>query len=108
MTFSESDIRPKEFDEGTLQSKQADRDWLAKKKPLFVNVDCPACSGKIHEKEYEKNGFHFDRCKACRTVFMNPRPTESILAEFYAHSELFKYWNANLYPASRAVRYASR
>lgn len=102
--FSENDIRPKKFDADKLKAIQADIDWLTEKKIWFVSVDCPACAGKDYNQEFEKFGFHFDRCNRCRTVFMNPRPSEAILGDFYTRSEVYKYWDTHIFPASREVR----
>jgi 2-polyprenyl-3-methyl-5-hydroxy-6-metoxy-1,4-benzoquinol methylase len=53
---------------------------------------------------FNKYNFNFDKCLSCETVFMNPRATPQILAEFYNNSELYRIWNKYVFPASEQVR----
>ncbi len=104
MTFSENEIRPKELDEAKIRAIQKDIGWLAANRDKFVEINCPACSNNKYSLAFEKYNFRFDSCRKCRTVFMNPRATESLLGEFYARSAVYDYWNEYIFQASRAVR----
>lgn len=104
MKLSENDIRPKDLDEGKLAAMDADLHRLAQRKNEFIRVSCPACGVDVPVHEFDKYGFAFDRCGDCQTVYMNPRATPEILADFYAHSVLYEYWNEHIFPASRAAR----
>lgn len=104
MSISENDIRPKDLDAGKLAALDADLRRLAKRKGEFIRVSCPACGADEPVHEFDKYDFSFDRCGACQTVYMNPRATPEILADFYAHSVLYEYWNEHIFPASRAAR----
>jgi len=88
MELSENDIRPR----------------LTRCKSDFVSVACPACGAHSCVPEFEKYDFSFDRCTECGTVYMNPRATEDILADFYAGSVLYQYWDEYIFPASRGAR----
>jgi 2-polyprenyl-3-methyl-5-hydroxy-6-metoxy-1,4-benzoquinol methylase len=70
----------------------------------FVEVTCPACDGGTWMPAFEKFGFSFVRCTACRTIYMSPRPSEPVVADYYANSENYAYWASKIYPASEAVR----
>src|SRR6185312_9004794 len=102
--FTEDDIRPHRFDEGKSAALQRDLAWLAERASTFVVVPCPACASHDREAAFEKFGFSFARCKRCRTAYMNPRATAATLAEFYARSALYEFWNEHIFPASREVR----
>lgn len=104
MPLNENDIRPKDLDAGKLAALDADLCRLAKRKGEFIRVSCPACGADVPVHEFGKYGFSFDRCGDCQTVYMNPRATPEILADFYAHSVLYEYWNEHIFPASRAAR----
>lgn len=106
MSIRENDIRPADLEIGKLEALKADLARLAKNKSAFVNVTCPACSADEGVLEFEKYGFRFDRCPECGTVYMNPRATPEVLADFYAHSVLYEYWDRYIFPASREVRKA--
>ena len=89
---------------GKLVALDADLNRLAGWKNEFVEVECPACGAKAGEHEFNKYGFRFERCGKCKTVYMNPRATPEILAEFYANSVLYQYWNDHIFPATRGAR----
>ncbi|MCB0323957.1 MAG: class I SAM-dependent methyltransferase [Bdellovibrionales bacterium] len=104
MALTDAEIRPPEYNEGKERALQKDLDWLRAKISGFVDVDCPACDGEHREHEFEKFGFSFVRCLNCATVYMSPRASAATLAEFYATSELYKFWNEFIFPSSDAVR----
>lgn len=104
MSLSENDIRPKDLEAGKLAALDADLRRLSDRKDEFIRVFCPACDADVPMHEFNKYGFSFDRCSACGTVYMNPRATPEILADFYARSVLYEYWNDYIFPASRAAR----
>lgn len=70
----------------------------------FVAVACPACGADSASPEFEKYGFAYLRCPACRTIYMSPRPSERVMADFYANSENYAYWAKHIFPASEATR----
>jgi len=102
--LTENDLRPKDLEAGKLKALQIDLERLSALKADFVWVRCPACDQTSGEFEFEKYGFKFVRCHECLTVYMNPRPTPQILAEFYANSALYEYWDQYIFPASRSSR----
>lgn len=104
MSLSEHDIRPADLEAGKIEALHADLARLAERKGEFVAVSCPGCDNREGTFEFEKFGFHFDRCHHCGTVYMNPRATPAILADFYAGSVLYEYWNRHIFPASRGAR----
>lgn len=99
----ETDIRPKKFDHDKLAAAKVDLNFLLERKGEFVTVACPAC-GASGDRYFEKNEIQYDQCSKCLTVFVNPRPTEALLHEFYARSELYKFWNDHIFPASEEAR----
>ncbi len=70
----------------------------------FVRSVCPACSGSNGADVFQKYGFAFQRCADCGTIFMNPRPSEAVMADYYANSENYAYWAEHIFPASEASR----
>jgi len=70
----------------------------------FTGVPCPACGADNYSPAFEKFGFSFCRCGKCRTIYMNPRPSERLMADYYAQSENYAYWAAHIFPASEEVR----
>jgi 2-polyprenyl-3-methyl-5-hydroxy-6-metoxy-1,4-benzoquinol methylase len=102
--LSVEQIRPQELMERKLRHLQADEEFLRSRRDQFVRVPCVACGGSALEPAWEKIGFSYERCSDCGTVMTNPRPTEAILAEFYATSENYAFWNEHIFPASEDAR----
>ena len=70
----------------------------------FVEVSCPACGADRPKLAFEKFGFSFQRCPQCRTIYMSPRPSEALMADYYTHSENYAYWAEHIFPASEDSR----
>ena len=77
---------------------------LHKRRGEFVAVACPACSSQDAAPAFEKYSFSFVRCTACRTIYMSPRPSERVMADYYSNSENYAYWAKHIFPASEATR----
>lgn len=99
-----SEIRPDDLMAGQAEAMQKDLDWLAARKPEFVDVPCPACGARNAQPLYEKFGMDHNRCQDCGTQYVNPRPTAETLGEFYSNSENYRYWAKYIFPASREKR----
>lgn len=74
------------------------------RKHEFVHQPCPACDSPTSTPAFEKLGFAFSRCAACATIYMLPRPSEAVMADYYANSENYAYWASHIFPASEATR----
>jgi 2-polyprenyl-3-methyl-5-hydroxy-6-metoxy-1,4-benzoquinol methylase len=103
-TLSEGELCPPHL--LTMQEEAFSRDIerILARQAEFVNVPCPACLSTTAKSEFIKYGFHFDRCVDCLTIYMNPRPSVEILADYYANSENYAIWAKYIFPASESVR----
>ena len=102
--FTETDIRPEKFNEEHKKVIIEDINMLQKRKNEFVKSTCPACSLDDSTKEFLKNEFNYERCKNCKTIYTNPRPSPEILKWFYKNSKNYDFWNNVMYPASEESR----
>lgn len=102
--FRETDIRPDGIIEKQQKFIEADRNALLAKKEQFISVPCPACKSTEGELSFEKNGFSYFSCKQCGTLYISPRPGEELLGRFYENSEVYKFWNEVVFPASDDAR----
>ena len=81
-------MRPQKEYENILGQREIDgKAFSAKYAGEFVAVDCPACGGK-GKKRFKKYGFNHNVCEMCETLYCSPRPTETLLEQYY-----------NLYPS---------
>lgn len=104
ITFKENDIRPIEFLTKQRIADMTDLGRLLSRYSEFVQVDCPACSGKASVPKFEKNGICYVECITCQTFYVTPRPTAKTLGWFYQGSPNYAYWNEVIFPASEAAR----
>lgn len=44
-------------------------------------IACPFCDGPDHVRETSENGYSLVRCRSCRLLFVNPRPTLETIDE---------------------------
>jgi len=102
--LSVDDLCPKDLLEGWEAAFTRDVKRLNAATDRIVDVDCPACDGQNHESAFEKYGFQYVRCSDCRTLFMTPRPSESLMAEYYANSENYAFWSEHIFPATDTAR----
>jgi len=58
----------------------------------MITINCPACSSSNYKPWLLKMGFTFVECDKCSTVFVNPRPNEKSLEEFYTKSKSILFW----------------
>ncbi|OGF63355.1 methyltransferase type 11 [Candidatus Giovannonibacteria bacterium RIFCSPHIGHO2_01_FULL_45_33] len=102
--MKEEDIRPKKnmLEEKRLRAE--DIKHLMERKNEFVKIPCPACESDENRFKFSKEGFNFNECAKCSTLFINPRPTRDMLSEYYTASKSIKYWNDNIFPASENTR----
>jgi|GEM_PF-117811 len=102
--LSEDELCPADLLAGQEAAFQADIDRLRTRSAEFVQVPCPACGSDAYEPALKKFGFPYVSCSRCRTLFLNPRPTPAIMADYYADSENYKYWQKYIFPASEQAR----
>ena len=104
---SENDIRPSELMAENRALHEEDVRILMEGRDEFVLVNCPACSGKYYILKFQKEGFDFVECNSCATVYVNPRPTEMMLSEFYTRSKSIEHWSNVIFPSTDVTRYSA-
>ena len=102
--LSEAELCPADLLAGQEAAFARDIARLHLRSGEFVAVDCPACGGKTSAPAFEKYGFAFRGCAACKTIYMSPRPSPAVMSDYYSNSENYAYWAAHIFPASEASR----
>jgi len=102
--LSESELCPEDLLAGQEAAFGRDMERLRARRREFVGVRCPACDEDAATVAFRKLGFRFMRCSRCRTIYMSPRPSEQLMADYYASSENYAYWARHIFPASEASR----
>jgi 2-polyprenyl-3-methyl-5-hydroxy-6-metoxy-1,4-benzoquinol methylase len=104
MNFKEKDIRPEELMKKKEPALQHDKQFLKSRMSQFVKVSCVACGNLKNNFWAEKDGFRYEICPSCETIFMNPRADEKLLSEFYKQSKNYEFWNKHIFPLTDSVR----
>ena len=103
--LSEKELCPEDLLAGQEAAFARDIARLHADARRYVRVSCPACEAeRPSTPAFEKFGFAFRRCLDCATLYLSPRPSAELLAEYYAHSENYAYWAKYIFPASEASR----
>src|SRR5256885_1677621 len=98
------EIRPAELLKDQKTAILTDLGRLLSRYSEFVHVACPACGTDAASPRFKKNGIAYVECAACRSFYVNPRPTPEVLDWFYRDSSNYAYWNKVVFPASEAAR----
>lgn len=70
----------------------------------LVDVPCPACGSSRRSVTFEKLGLTYCECRACATLYVSPRPTETTLNIYYRDSRASRFWRERVLPATEEVR----
>ncbi len=104
--MKEASIRSDKMMDESLAMHEEDVAWIRARAAEFVEVACPACEQAARSFEFERQGFRFNRCQGCQTLYISPRPTAELLGEYYARSKNINYYNDVIFPASEEARRA--
>ena len=104
MIMKETEIRPDHLIKDQHERFLADIRRLMQRKSEFVEVACPACGSERRRPRFTKYDLRYVDCVDCATMYISPRATPEILADYYAHSENYAYWNQYIFPASAEAR----
>lgn len=102
--LSEKELCPEDLLAGQEAAFTRDIARLHARSNEFLEVSCPGCGRKDAGFVFEKFGFRFDSCRQCRTIYMSPRPSPTVMADYYSNSENYAYWAKYIFPASEASR----
>ncbi len=102
--MKEHDIRPKDLFDRYLELAKRDSESLLGRKAGFERVDCPGCGVRDPEPGLVKDGYAYSTCRACGSLYLDPRPTPAQLAEFYATAASVEFWSTDFYAKTEEAR----
>jgi 2-polyprenyl-3-methyl-5-hydroxy-6-metoxy-1,4-benzoquinol methylase len=102
--LSEKELCPDDLLAGQEAAFARDIARLRSRHGEFLEVRCPACGSGNRHLAFEKLGFTYQKCDGCGTIYMSPRPSAAVMADYYANSENYAYWAKHIFPASEASR----
>ena len=70
----------------------------------FELVSCPACHSSLPSSSFVKEGLVYLKCSKCSTIYMNPRPSQSLMNRFYEQSQNYQIWAEKIFPQTDQTR----
>lgn len=102
--MKENDIRPPALFARYLELSRQDNERFFSDHSAFVEVPCPACGSIDVTPSFDKQGFTYCECSACKSLYMTPRPTDAHLDAFMAKAESVKFWSTDFYRQTAEAR----
>ena len=100
--MKEEEIRPKKiFDEYLSLAKQDTEIYFSDVEKVYGF--CPACEA-VGDYTFDKNGFSYEVCSHCQTLYVNPRPVASAFLKYYTESPSSKFWASTFYKKTAEAR----
>lgn len=104
--MKEADIRPKALLDEFFAYMKADAERLAARRADFVDVPCPGCGGSDAALAFEKDGFPYQECRTCHSLFASPRPSPEALIDYAMNSRAVEFWSTHFYRQTADARRA--
>lgn len=101
--MKENEIRPQLIFEKFLNYLEKDRKKFFDGNK-YIKVDCPACKSSNVSEKFNKNGFIYNWCADCKTLYVSPLPCETNFYNFYKYGESVKFWATNFYKNTEKAR----
>jgi hypothetical protein len=101
--FTSSDLKPVGLYERYVELTHQDVSQLLAQADL-INSNCPACGSTNLTKAFEKISMQYVECGQCQSLFINPRPSDQLVLDYYSKSSAEKFWHENLSRASSGFR----
>ena len=98
----EEEIRPEALFDELLRLNRGDIEEYFTSSS-YRNINCPAC-GERGRFSFNKDGFNFDECPSCKTLYVSPRPDKASFDQYYTDSESTKFWATTFYKATQKNR----
>lgn len=102
MAIKEEEIRPASIFDEYLKLTEQDTKFYFEGTERENGV-CPACESKGHYS-FSKQGFDYECCPKCLTLFVNPRPALEAFNRYYTESPSSQYWATTFYKETAEAR----
>ena len=102
MSLKEEQIRPEKIFSEYLRLCNLDTQTYFNN-GLRESICCPACLG-TGDFEFEKDGFIYELCQNCDSLYVSPRPSEESFSRYYKEAPSVEFWASTFYKETAEVR----
>lgn len=71
---------------------------------VLQSSNCPACSANEGRLAFQKSNMEYLQCSNCNSLYVNPRPTDTVIIDFYRNSDAWQFWREKILPETRETR----
>jgi len=100
----EADIRPAALLDRLFALLKQDAERLVLRRAEFILVRCPMCAADAENLAFTKEGFDYNLCPACGSLYASPRPAPAAQADYAINSEAVKFWSTHFYRQTAEAR----
>ena len=102
MKITEEEIRPEEvFNEYLILTAKDTKTYFDH--AIKFDINCPACGNKGNLWA-SKEGFKYNKCLDCSTIYVSPRPIMEAFNSYYTDSPSTKFWATTFYKVTENAR----
>jgi hypothetical protein len=102
MKITEEEIRPEiVFNEYLSLTAKDTKTYF--ENAVKLNINCPACGDKGYLWA-SKEGFTYNMCQKCSTIYVSPRPVMEAFNAYYTDSPSTKFWATTFYKVTENAR----
>ncbi len=93
--FNELDFKPADLLEEYISLTRKDIGKFLANNELR-DIPCPACNSQLTQFAFSRFGMQYKECMHCKTLYISPRPDDSVLNDYYLNSSARKFWQEKL------------
>jgi hypothetical protein len=86
-----ADIRPDALISEFRRLSERDAQAYLADPAVQEEANCPACGDAHSKPAFARNGFPYQQCAACGSVYVSPRPSAAALERYYLESEASRF-----------------
>ncbi len=86
-----SDIRPAGLVSEFKRLSEADAAAYLSHAEALEDAACPACGGDARREAFARQGFHYQQCADCGSLYVSPRPSVVALDRYYVESAASRF-----------------
>ena len=95
--LNEMEVHPKGLFQTFIDISHDSSCRLLEQKKDFIEASCPACSSPDKERAFEKDGYHYWVCSHCATLFISPRPNNTLMDWYLKSSPISEFRGSKEY-----------
>jgi hypothetical protein len=100
--MKEADIRPQAIFDEYLRLCALDTETYFGSAERHA-IACPACGAQGNEA-FTKNGFTYEHCTRCESLYVSPRPVAQAFSDYYTTAPSSKFWATTFYRETADAR----